>query len=190
MGNKRKYKVEVVMTGNPPAPEAVLKNDKGTIIGPNDTISFNKDDDGLKKVEHYDLIFELDNPNKTRLRFVENLDDVLWVHSDTSCCPTSQCSLPGVIWADSVYDYRTALKVINMDMTKEQFRFRINLVDRGIINPTPADFVMIDPIGDNQDRGSLGTRDSMSVYTTVAVGFAAGLVAFAAARAFLPQLAW
>jgi len=190
MGNKRKYKVEIVMTGNPPVAEAILKNDKGGVIGPKDRIVFDKTDDGIKKVDHYDLIFELDNPNKTRLRFVENLDDVLWVHSDLDNCPSSACSLPGVIWADEVTDYRRTLKVTNMDMIKQEFRFRINLVDKDIENPTPADYVMLDPIGDNQDRGSLGTRDSLSVIATVGVGLLAGLAAFTAAEMFLPNLAW
>jgi len=105
-------------------------------------------------------------------------------------CPSSACSLPGVIWADEVTDYRRTLKVTNMDMVKQEFRFRINLVDKDIENPTPADYVMLDPIGDNQDRGSLGTRDSLSVIATVGVGLLAGLAAFTAAEMFLPNLAW
>ena len=186
MDNKRKYKIEVVMTGNPPVAEAILKNEKGHVIGSTDQIVFDKAANGLKKTDHYELIFDLDNYHKTHLRFVENLDDVFWVHSDLTNCPTSQCSMPGVIWADSVYDYRRSLKVINMDMIPEKFRFRLNLVDPDIVDPTPADYVMIDPIGDNQNRGSLGTRTEMSVMTTIGVG----LAAFAAAQAFLPDIAW
>jgi len=181
MAKKRTYKVEVLTTG--PKPEPVLKGNPGPLV-------FNKDNDGMKKVDHYRIRFELDNPNHTELRFIQDMKDVLWVHADTSACPDSFCEMPGVIWVDEIDNDGEWIDVINMDLVKQGFRFTLNLADKNITNPTPADYVPLDPIGDNQDRGFAGSIRYTSTAATVALGITAGLVAFAAAKAFLPGTAW
>jgi hypothetical protein len=178
----RTYKLEILMTGNPPAPEPVLKG--------NPPLVFNKAINNMKKVDHYRIRFELDNPNKTNLRFIQDMANVMWVHGDIAQCPSSPCAMPGVIWVDEIDSDGEWIDVINMDLVAEKFRFTLNLADKSIQNPSPADYVPLDPIGENQNRGSLGSDRMMLADLTVSigVGLVAGLVAFAAAETFLP--AW
>ncbi|HEY7005958.1 MAG TPA: hypothetical protein VH392_05685 [Sphingomicrobium sp.] len=189
----RNYKVEVVMTGNPPEPGVILKDSGGKVIGPLDPIVFNKDKDGMKKVDYYELKFKLHHANQTNLRFLTDKDNVMWVHGDVEQCPQSNSSnsdFSGVFWVSEVDSDGEWVKIVNMDMVVQTFRFQLNLADKNIQNPTAADYVSLDPVGDNQDRGGLGTRTPGLYATAVGVGIVAGLVAFAAARAFLPSLGW
>jgi hypothetical protein len=189
----RNYKVEVTMTGNPPKPGVVLKNSGGHVINPLDPIVFNKDDDRMKKVDHYELKFKLEQANQTNLRFLRDAANVMWVHGDLEQCPQSNNSnsdFSGVFWVSEVDSDGEWVKIINMDLVAQKFRFQLNLADKNIENPTPSDYVSLDPVGDNQDRGGLGVKPSIGVLATVGVGIVAGLVAFAAARAFLPSLGW
>jgi hypothetical protein len=182
----RHYKVEVMMTGNPPAPSPVLK-DNGKIIDPLVPIVFNKDTDRMKKVDHYRIRFSLDNPNHTNLRFVRNRD-TLWVHTNIAQCPNSFCEMPGVIWVDEVDPQNGEwVDVINMDMVPQQFRFTLNLADKAIVNPGPADYVPLDPIGGNENRGSAGSGTESSLMISLGVGVLAGLASFAAATMLLAE---
>jgi hypothetical protein len=180
---KRTYEIEEIMTGNPPKRELVLSR-KGNVIDPNVPIIFNKDDDKIKKVDHYRIRFDIKNFSNSRLRFVPNAKDVFWVNQGNTC-PTSFCELPGVIWVDEVDPAGEWIDVVNMDMKVEEFRFTLNFVDKSISSPTPADYVPLDPIGGNQNRGERGSGFSFPLAPTLAIGFAAGLAAFFGARLFL-----
>ena len=181
----RKYKVEMVMTGNPPKPKPELKNSNGQPVAL--PIVFNKDNDNMKKVDHYRIRFELDNPNQTNLRFIQNKADVMWCHGATTC-PISFCDMPGVFWVDAIDANGEWVDVINMDLTVQHFAFTLNFADKNISNPTQADYVPLDPVGDNQDAGSAGSDFTISALAAVSLGVLAGMVAFTAAEAFLP--AW
>jgi hypothetical protein len=179
--DRRTYEIQILTTG--PKPEPVLKGQSGPI-------EFDKKNDKMKKVDHYRIRFELDKPSKTDLRFIQDMDNVMWVHGDVTKCPDSPCHMPAVIWVDEIDDDGEWIDVINMNLVAQQFRFTLNLADKNISNPTPADYVPLDPIGDNKNRGSGGSRRDVSGFVTVGVGVIAGLVAFAAAKAFLPDAVW
>jgi hypothetical protein len=180
----KKFKIEALMSGNPPVHQLTLRNENGHVIGPTDPIPFNKSNDGMKKVDHYRIRFELQNPNQTNLRFVDKVSDAMWCHT-LAACPNSPCEMPGVFWVDAIDNDRKWVDVINMDLTVQEFRFTLNLVDRNIVNPTQADYVPLDPIGDNQDRGSAGSTKDLSVAAAIIVGIVAGLAAFAGANLLL-----
>lgn len=180
----RKYKIEMVMSGNPPQPKPVLKQN-GQPILPDVRIVFNKDRDGMKKVDHYRIRFEMDNPNQTNLRFIRNQADVMWCHIAPTC-PNSFCEMPGVFWVDAIDPAGEWIDVINMDMVVQDFHFTLNFADKTNPNPTPADYVPLDPIGGNEDRGGAGSSFQISALTAAGLGVVAGLLAFTAAETFLP----
>lgn len=178
----RNYKIEEVMTGSPPAPRPTMVDGKG--MDPNDPIKFNKDTDRIKKVDHYRIRFDIKSFNNSRLRFVPNKDDVFWVQEGT-VCPSSRCGLPGIIWVDEVDPGGEWIDVINMDMQPLRFQFTLNFVDKTITNPTPADYIDLDPGGVNEDRGGTGSGFTSSALISVALGVCAGVVAFFGAQLFL-----
>lgn len=169
MGHKdRSYEIEMVMTGNPPAPKPVLKRD-GHVIGPDDVIIFNKTTDDMKKVDHYRLRFDIKNFKDSPLRFVPEKRDTMWVQEGT-VCPTDFCELPEVIWVDDVDKKGEWIDVINMDMSELRFQFTLNFVDKNITNPTKADYVALDPGGGNQNGGVGGSVVAPS-QMDIAAGF-------------------
>lgn len=178
----RNYKIEEVMTGNPPALRPMMVDGKG--MDPNDPIKFNKNDDHIRKVDHYRIKFDIKNFSQSRFRFVEDINDVFWVQEGT-VCPTSRCGLPGVIWVDEVDKDGEWIEVINMDMQPLRFQFTLNFVDKTVTSPTPADYVDLDPGGVNEDRGGTGSGFTSSALIYVALGVCAGVVAFFGAQLFL-----
>lgn len=180
---KRTYEIKVVLTGSPLKPEPVLLEDN-RVIPPGEKIIFNKNTDKMKKVDHYRLRFIIKDFSASKLRFVPSRADVMWVHTGTSC-PTSPCEMPNVFWVDDVDKDGEWIDVINMDLVVEDFWFTLNFVDKSIANPTPADYVPLDPGGGNQNNGSSGSGTRFDYFTTIALGIGAGLVAFFGARLFL-----
>jgi hypothetical protein len=59
----------------------------------------------------------------------------------------------------------------------------VNLVDKS--NPTSTVFVPVDPGGGNENGGFAGSDRKFDTFQAVAVGAAAGIVAFAGARLLL-----
>lgn len=179
----RTYKVAIDMSG--PNPMPILKDQSGNPIPPTQRLQFDKGTK-KKKVDHFRIHFALENPGQTDLRFIQDMNDVLWVHDDITVCPSSPCSMPAVFWVDEVDRHGRWVDVINMDLVPELFRFTLNLADKNISNPTPADYVPLDPIGENQDRGIAGSEDRSFLIEAIGVGLVSGVVAFTAARMFLP----
>lgn len=178
---KREYQIAEEMTGTPPKPTPVLKS-AGKTIGPTEAIVFNKNDNGMKKVDHYRVRFTIVDFKNTHLRFVPTMADALWAHTDINKCPDSPCSMPGVFWIDDMDKKGEWIDVINMDMIPEDFRFTLNFVDKTNSNPTQADYVPLDPTGSNQNAGGSGSFYTSSflstgVVTGLIVGF--GTVALA-----------
>ena len=44
-----------------------------------------------------------------------------------------------------------------MDLVKEDFWFTLNFCEKTVTNPTPADYIPLDPGGGNQNEGSAGS---------------------------------
>ena len=173
---KREYKVEIDVSGPKPVPKL-----KG--IGSNDRIEFDKTKNNMKKVDHYRIRFELDDPSTTNLRFIKDYGEVMWCQPGNTC--PSSGTMPGVFWVDEVDKDGEWVDVINMDMIPQTFGFALNLADKNIANPTPADYVTLDPIGENKNGGSAGSDFTVSAFAAVTIGAAAGLATFAAARLLL-----
>ena len=176
---KRTYEIKIEDVGGKPTP--VLKYD-GKVMGPTEKLIFNKKVDGMKKVDHYRLKFEIEDFSSSKLRFIPDSKNVMWAQNGTSC-PTSHCELPGVFWLDDMDKDGEWIEIINMDLVKEDFWFTLNLCDKNITNPTQADYVALDPGGGNQNEGSAGSN--LQSYTLA--GAVAGGVAAMAAAALLSQ---
>ncbi len=172
---KRTYDIKIEMTGGKPVP--VLKYD-GKVMGPTDKLMFNKTDDKMKKVDHYRLRFDIEDFSNSQLRFVPSATDVMWVQNGTSC-PTSACSLPSVFWVDDMDKDGEWIDIINMDMTVEDFWFTLNLCNKNITNPTPADYVALDPGGGNQNAGGSGSDFQSYAVVAAITGAAAAMLAAA-----------
>ncbi len=153
MAKRRTYKIKAVMTGDPPARELRLLY-KNQVLNPKVPILFDKDKDGMKKVDHYRIRFDIDEFGNSQLRFTPNIDDVLWVQPGKSC-PESQCHMPGVFYVDAMDDDGEWIDVINMDMVKEELWFTLNLVDKS--DPTCTNYVPLDPGAGNQNGGQPGS---------------------------------
>jgi hypothetical protein len=150
---KRTYKIEEAVTGGPPQDNPVLSYN-GQVIPPNVLLIFNKNTDNMRKVDHYRLRFDIKGFGDSRLRFVPDIQNVLWAHRG-SACPTEQCAMPGVFWVDDMDGDGEWIDIINMDMDAEEFWFTLNLVDKN--NPTSTNYVPLDPGGGNQNGGSSGS---------------------------------
>ncbi len=173
---KRNYDIKIVMNGNEPEPVLI---DDGHVIGSNDVLIFNKKTDGLKKVDHYRLTFEIQDFDDSPLRFVPNEKDVFWVQAGEEC-PRDFSELPGVIWVDHVHPKGKRIEVINMDMTELRFQFTLNFVDKNIANPTKADYIALDPGGGNQNAGGPGSGFTFES-NLLAGGMAGAIVGLGAA---------
>lgn len=185
---KREYQIAEELSGNPPKPTPVLKQD-GKTIGPADAIVFNKDKDNMKKVDHYRIRFMISDFKNSSLRFVPSMADALWAHTDINKCPDSPCAISGTLWVDGMDKKGEWIDVINMDMKPEDFRFTLNFVDKGNANPAPADYVPLDPTGSNQNAGGSGSfYASSSLWTEAATGLIVGVAAVTLANNdFVPQ---
>lgn len=182
----RKYEIIEALTGGPPSSKPVL-GQNGNQLPPDQLLVFNKNNDKMKKVDHYRVRFDIKQFTQSPLRFTPNLDDVLWVKKGADAtCPTSSChDMPGTLWVDEMDPAGEWIDVINMDMDKEKFWFTLNLVAKS--DPTSTNYVPVDPGGDNQNSGAAGSRFELSLLATIALGVTAGLVAFGGAQLLLTQ---
>lgn len=181
MVEKRTYEIKEVLTGKPPALKWGLTY-KGQVLDPAVPIIFDKDKDGIKKVDHYRIRFGIAKFGDSRLRFTPKKNDVLWVQKGEDC-PTSHCAMPGVFYVDDMDDDGEWIDVINMDMVKEELWFTLNLVDKS--DPTSTNYVPVDPGAGNQNGGEPGSDPTLDWLAPTALGFGAGLLAFFGARFFL-----
>lgn len=118
----------------------------------NGEMDFNKNNDGLKKTDHYKLNFTIDNgslPTADRLTFAPADGDVMAVHTDLLNCPPDGSQMQDTIWVDK--NNNGKLRLINIDLKEQQLRFKINLVKANDISARP--FIPLDPIVNNGNRG-------------------------------------
>jgi hypothetical protein len=170
----RTYKIEVEVSGGKPTPVLTYE---GKVVPKDDMLIFNKNADKMKKVDHYRLRFTIKDFSKSSLRFIPNQTDVMWAQVGTTC-PTSACSLPAVFWVDDMDNGGKWIDIINMDMTPEDFWFTLNFCDKSVTNPTPSDYVPLDPGGGNQNTGlkGSGTQITTAAMTTgIATGAITGI---------------
>ncbi len=183
----RTYKIVEALVGGPPQGNPVLGDDNGHIIPKNQLLVFNKNTDGMRKVDHYRIRFEIEDFSNSRLRFVPNKDDAMWVQTGTgnNSCPTTACHMPGVFWVDgNPHPQGKWIDVINMDMTPEEFWFTLNLVDKS--DPASTNYVPVDPGGGNENGGAPGSGSNFfSWSTSLALGTGVGILMFAGARLLL-----
>ena len=166
------YKIRINNTPTGPKPELY---DGSTHIPAGSIMrNFNKNNDDLRKIGHYRLGFEIENFTASALRFVPNQADVMWVQWGTQC-PASPCSLPSEIWVDKMDPTGRRIEIINMDMTVGDFWFTLNFYEKGIPNPTPADYIALDPGGTNSNTGGAGSELQSYAVLESATGALAGL---------------
>jgi hypothetical protein len=178
---KRTYKIRENPTLSPPF--EIVSN--GRVLDLSVPIRFNKDRDRMRKVDHYRIRFDIANFGNSRYRFVPDKDDVFWVQEGTTCPHSRGNGLPGVIWVDEVDKDGEWIDVINMNMHQLRFQFTLNFVDKTIQNPTPADYVELDPGGGNENGGGGGSDLALNSLAIIGLGIAAGLASFFGASLLL-----
>lgn len=144
-------------------------------IPPTTPIRFDKTGNGHKKTDYYRLKFTIQNGPNCDLRFLDDLANVMWVHQGATQCPTAFCEVPDALWTDDIKP--NSLRLINADLRQEELRFTINLVDRSIQNPTPNDYVPLDPIVSNGNKGSPDGETYAFSTSSLLIGFGAGVAA-------------
>lgn len=181
----RTYDVVEAVIGGPPTSKPVLSQG-GTLLPPDQLIIFNKNTDKMKKVDHYRVRFDIKGFSKSPLRFTPNEDDVLWVKESAGpgSCPTSAChDLRDSVWVAAMDPAGEWIDVINMDMTKVEFWFTMNLVPKS--DPTTSNYVPIDPGGGNENSGLAKFSASSSAVAAFGIGLAAGIAVFGGAQLLL-----
>jgi hypothetical protein len=175
MGHKKRtYEVAPAREAHPAKEELRLFH-KGEMLGKDTRIVFNKNKDDMRKVDHYRVRFQLKDFSDSKLKFVTHNRDAFWVREgEEEDCPTSPCEMPGEIWLDEVDKKGEWIDVINMDLKEVRFQFTLNFVDKSIANPTPADYIPLDPGGGNEDMGGGGS--DLTFNTELAVGAATGAI--------------
>lgn len=149
------YKVVERGTTTAPRNDPVLIDKHGNEVNVSNPAVFNKS--GVRKVDHFRIKFVIEDFGRSRLRFAPNASDVLWVQKGggPGGCPLTPChNLPYEIWVDKMHGEGKSIEVINMDLEPTQFWFTLNLVDK---NNVGGPFVPVDPPGDNQNGGGLGS---------------------------------
>ncbi|MEO8141692.1 MAG: hypothetical protein ABI617_03440 [Sphingomicrobium sp.] len=179
--NDRDYVIKVTKTGENYATELWENNAKK-----DGDLDFNKNNDGLKKTEHYKLNFTIDNGNlgsADRLIFAPVDDDVMAVHTDLAHCPPDGSQMQDTFWVDKNRDGK--LRLINMDLKQQKFRFKINMVRDS--NSTVRPFIPLDPIVNNGNRGTAEPLYSWRIAPIVAGAIVGICAAIAVNIALVPS---
>lgn len=183
---KLTYKIHVDMSQNPPVS---LVDNNGKVVNSTNPLVFDKNKDDIRKVDPYRIRFDIKDFGSSPLRFVPNKADVFWAQ-EGAACPRTRCGIPGVVWVDDVDKKGEWIDVINMDLTELKFQFTLNFCDKSISNPTEADYIPLDPPGDNQDGGGTGSGFTFSSFLTVGAvtGVTVGIgTAALVSNGFIPQ---
>lgn len=186
---KLEYKIKVDMSANPPVR---LADEDGKVLDTDYCLVFNKDTDGIRKVDPYRIRFCIEDFKNSPLRFVPNKDDMFWAQEGTAC-PQSRCEIPGMMWVDDFDKKGEWIDVINMDLTELKFHFTLNFVRKDVANPTEADYIPLDPPGGNENGGGTGSGFTLSAYMTTGVvtGAVVGIgTAALVSYGFVAQNAW
>lgn len=179
--NDRDYVIKVTLSGGNYQAQLWEKGAPKT-----DDLDFDKNSDGLKKTDHYKLNFTIDNGSlgaADRLTFAPLDSDVMAVHTDLLSCPPDGSQMQDTFWVDKNQNGR--LRLINMDLLQQKFRFKINMVREN--NPAARPFIPLDPIVNNGNRGGAEPIYSWRVAPTVAGAMAGIAATIAVNSALLPS---
>lgn len=155
MAKGKLYQVTVKAFDDPTKPKGVGFSMQSSLLSAG-RLKFYKNSNNMKAEDFYLLDFILDDrTNAGGLAFVSDLDQVLWTKATTD--PTECINAhPGGNFSEFravAVPVPTNLLVVNYDSTSQLFAFALNFVRGAIANPTPADFITYDPIGDNKNGG-------------------------------------
>ena len=170
------------LAGNPGQYEFSMDRD----FGADEEMTFDKAADGMWRSESYKLTFHLKNREGANLKFSNRLDKVLWAERTQVTdppCPTSQ-QMDNVFWIKNQNDIED-LKVVvtNKDKDRERFIFAFNFLPATVVEgpSTPAtDYVLYDPIGNNEDGGWPRSYAMIAPLTAAGAGVGALIGALAA----------
>lgn len=174
--DKRSYTIRVTKSGNTYATEL---REGGKTIGSTQKLSFDKNKDGMRKTDFYTLNFEIENvdlSDEDKVIFAPANQDVLWVWTDISQCPTAGNYMEDTLWVDKNTNGKN-LRVINMDLKKQDLRFQINMVKKK--DPAARPFIELDPIVGN---GNGGSGEPLYAAAVIACALTGALVGFGAAE--------
>lgn len=176
-GHERNFIIKVTNSGTSCVPNLFeRKNGQEIPISSTTPIRFDKSG-GKKKTDFHKLKFTIQNGPGCDLVFLQDKTNVMWAHEDINDCPDSFCEMPDTFWTDKVE--QNLLHLINMDLKPGSLRFTINLVDRSVSTPTPADYVPLDPIVTNGNGGNAESFASAFLATILTGGLVGLGTAFA-----------
>jgi hypothetical protein len=150
-----------------------MDNDKG---GAPD-LQFDKNKDNMPKRKDYLVIFNLVNGPGVNLRFVSDVDNVMWAKWGTvdvpPSCPTTSSNVGGF---ETVGVSDTVLAVTNEDSKRGLIAFTLNFIGPTGDSNDPGTYIPYDPIVDNRNGGS-GLKLASLVIVGTALCLAAGALA-------------
>ena len=124
--------------------------------GSTNELTFNKTKDNMKRWEDYEISFELNNLDGANLKFSHDINKVLWAEpteDPNPPCPTSQ-QMDGIFYVASPNDIKDLkLRVTNTDPDHQRFVFGFNFLPATENDGPNANYVLYDPIGNNQNGG-------------------------------------
>ena len=116
-------------------------------------IRFDKHDEQMRGVDWHRVIFTLHNHDGLQLRFHDEKKQAVWARTATDAkdCPTSYCRHKDFkpIWREDL-----RLEVRNNNYKPEEIAFTLNFLRPGDDGEDPGTFVICDPIGGNENRGT------------------------------------
>jgi len=121
-----------------------------------DRVVFDKNNNGMKKTDVYDVHFKLHNKEDANLRFSAIPEKALWVktiENESEPCPDCPSYWDGFyLNTDKNFDSND-IWVVNPDMKRQLFAFAFNCVPKGTVEGPKTEYVWIDPIGENRNGG-------------------------------------
>lgn len=148
-------------------------------------VVFNKNNDGIKRSQPYDVQFKLHNKMGANLCFSADPNIVMWVKkvaNETDPCPDTACFLPGEFFVNKFDKNDNSVYVTNTDLNVETLAFAFNFFKQGEIEGPKTKYIRFDPIGSNQNSG-LADRSNSALAIALGIG-AAAIIAFVAFNAF------
>jgi len=119
-------------------------------------LQFNKNNDKMKKSEHYRIEFMLHNTKGADLRFSKIKGKVMWateVPEPIEQCPAEGDGVEGFYVDPTEYPNDRKLHVINTDMKVQFLSFALNFVPDGTQEGPDTQYICFDPIIANENGG-------------------------------------
>lgn len=149
-------KVDVIADPDSAGPDGVRFSIESNLKQPNGELRFDKTADKIKKVDYYQVEFELKDRTQLDLRFPDNPADAIWAGPGTSLghpeCPTEPCYNDEFCGTD-VDASGKRLVVRNEDLRIERLAFTLRFLKGTCQLGEQPSYLAFDPIITNTNGG-------------------------------------